>query len=251
MKEEIYTIPVNEAYDTDCECPLCELERKLEFEAVDYTLGAAMMESDFRKLTNEKGFCNKHYKMLFDMNNKLSLSLILETHLKEVRKKIAKMSRRCQAAKRVKKFKKKNSVILAGKLTKTLSDWDSSCMICDKINDTMKRYADVLLYMWANDEEFKKKFDNSKGLCLKHSKLLIDTAEKSLNNSSHLEFLASVFEQEKNELERLQDELRRFSDKFDYRNANTPWGNSQNAPKRTIEKLSGYIDHEIKMSDIY
>ena len=32
MKEQIYTIPVNEVYDTDCECPLCELEKKLEKE---------------------------------------------------------------------------------------------------------------------------------------------------------------------------------------------------------------------------
>ena len=30
VKEQIYTIPVNEVYDTDCECPLCELEKKLE-----------------------------------------------------------------------------------------------------------------------------------------------------------------------------------------------------------------------------
>ena len=48
MKEQIYTIPVNEVYDTDCECPLCELEKKLEKETLDYTLGAAMMEPEFR-----------------------------------------------------------------------------------------------------------------------------------------------------------------------------------------------------------
>ena len=48
MKEQIYTIPVNEVYDTDCECPLCELEKKLEKETLDYALGAAMMEPEFR-----------------------------------------------------------------------------------------------------------------------------------------------------------------------------------------------------------
>ena len=56
MKEQIYTIPVNEVYDTDCECPLCELEKKLEKETLDYTLGAAMMEPEFRMESNEKGF---------------------------------------------------------------------------------------------------------------------------------------------------------------------------------------------------
>ena len=41
MKEQIYTIPVNEVYDTDCECPLCELEKKLEKETLDYEIGRA------------------------------------------------------------------------------------------------------------------------------------------------------------------------------------------------------------------
>ena len=69
MKEQIYTIPVNEVYDTDCECPLCELEKKLEKETLDYALGAAMMEPEFRMESNEKGFCNHHYSMLFGMSN--------------------------------------------------------------------------------------------------------------------------------------------------------------------------------------
>ena len=43
MKEQIYTIPVNEAFDTPCECPLCVLEKRLEDEAVEYALGAAMI----------------------------------------------------------------------------------------------------------------------------------------------------------------------------------------------------------------
>ena len=46
MKEKIYTIPVTEAFQQDCECPLCLMEEKLEEEALEYTLGASMMEPD-------------------------------------------------------------------------------------------------------------------------------------------------------------------------------------------------------------
>ena len=81
MKEQIYTIPVNEAYETDCECPLCFLERKLEQEAVEYELGAAMMEADHREESNNKGFCNRHFEMMFHSGNKLSLALVLDTAL--------------------------------------------------------------------------------------------------------------------------------------------------------------------------
>ena len=88
MKEKIYTIPVNEAFDTECECPLCVLSSRLEAEAVEYALGAAMMEPDYRIVSNEKGYCNNHYKMLLEKPNKLSLTLTMDTHYDELLKKI-------------------------------------------------------------------------------------------------------------------------------------------------------------------
>ena len=82
MKETIYTIPLNEAYEEESECPLCFLEKKLEDEALEYALGAAMMEPDYRVESNEVGYCNRHFERLLAMPNKLSLALVLETHLK-------------------------------------------------------------------------------------------------------------------------------------------------------------------------
>ena len=63
-KETIYTIPINEAFEKNSECPLCEIEKRLEKEAVEYALGPAMMEPDHRELSNQKGYCNKQYSML-------------------------------------------------------------------------------------------------------------------------------------------------------------------------------------------
>ena len=39
MKEKLYTIPVNEAFDSDTECPLCSMRKTLEVNAVDFTMG--------------------------------------------------------------------------------------------------------------------------------------------------------------------------------------------------------------------
>ncbi|MFR9051654.1 MAG: DUF6062 family protein, partial [Hominilimicola sp.] len=181
MKEQIYTIPVNEVYDTDCECPLCELEKKLEKETLDYALGAAMMEPEFRMESNEKGFCNHHCSMLFGMSNKLALSLVLDTHLEEIRKKLDTLKKSASALKKQKGglFKKTASADFSKALSEKLDGISDGCVVCDKINHTMERYADVLLYMWANDEKFKEKFNKSKGVCLKHMKLLVDTVPKS------------------------------------------------------------------------
>ena len=51
MKEKIYTIPINEAVESDSECPFCLIEKKLEKESIEYTLGAAT-KRDFAKPTH-------------------------------------------------------------------------------------------------------------------------------------------------------------------------------------------------------
>ena len=56
--EQIYTIPVNEAFeasaaDKSCGCPFCSLYNKLENDELDLILGASMMEPDVRIKTNK------------------------------------------------------------------------------------------------------------------------------------------------------------------------------------------------------
>ncbi len=248
MKEQIYTIPVNEVYDTDCECPLCELEKKLESETLDYVLGAAMMEPDFRIQSNEKGFCNHHFSMLFDMPRKLALALVLDTHLEETRKKLEELKKSAKSLGSAKGglFKKTGADSFAQDVSEKLDTCLDGCVVCDKINYTMERYADVLLYMWANDEKFKKKFDNSNGLCLKHMKLLADNAPKSLGDKQAAAFLSSMYEKQLSELDRIQEDIHKFTLKFDYRNKDMEWGTAQDAPIRTIEKLSGFIKNDFE-----
>ena len=134
MKEQIYTIPVNEVYDTDCECPLCELEKKLEKETLDYALGAAMMEPEFRMESNEKGFCNHHCSMLFGMSNKLALSLVLDTHLEEIRKKLDTLKKSASALKNQKGglFKKTGLADFSKALSEKLDGISDGCVVCEK-----------------------------------------------------------------------------------------------------------------------
>lgn len=246
MKETIYTIPVNEVYETDCECPLCELERKLEQEAVEYSLGAAMMEPDFRIISNEKGYCSHHFKMMFNSPNKLPLALVLDTHLMEVIRKINKLADLPDTVEKKGLFKKNDIKTVSKEISDGLDHIHKSCVTCEKINTTMERYIDVLLYMWANDENFKEKFDKSKGVCLKHFKMLCDAAPISLKGDNIKTFLSVLIKKEQSELARIQEDIHKFTLKFDYRNQDMPWGTAKDAPERTIEKLSGYINNSIE-----
>lgn len=243
MKETIYTIPVNEAYDIDCECPLCELEKKLEQEAVEYSLGPAMMEPDFRTDSNEKGYCRKHFKMMFHSPNKLPLALVLDTHLNEIRQKLDKLKSDAEDSLNEKKsiFKKSGTADVSAEISQLLSKLECDCMVCEKVNHTMERYIDVLLYMWSTDDEFKAKFDRSKGVCLKHLKMLADAVCVSLKERDRKPFVASLLKKECAELSRIQEDIHKFTLKFDYRNADMEWGTAKDAPERTIEKISGYM----------
>lgn len=222
MKEKIYTIPINEAFDEKCECPLCLIEKQLEKEAVDYELGAAMMEPDHRELSNEKGFCKRHLEMMFENPNKLSLSLVLDTHLAEVRKKVSALKNEKRGL-----FKKEIPSI-----TETVN----SCIVCEKIDKTLERYCDVLALMWKDEPEFRHKFEESKGFCLPHFDMLLKFAKG--------DFLKALIEKEEKELLRMNEEVHKFTLKFDYRNRDMDLGSAKDAPKRCVEKTVGYIKYE-------
>ncbi len=240
MKETIYTIPLNEVYDDAKECPLCELSKKLENEAVEYALGAAMMEPDYRIESNKKGYCNRHFSMLYQNTNKLSLALVLDTHLEEFRKELFKISKAAPSENRG-FLKKGNSKDFSKKLSGFLEEKEKSCVVCDKIEKNMTRYINILVEMWEKDEEFKKKFENSKGVCIPHYKELVNAAVKKLSDKKAMEFISFLSEKQNAELERIQEDIHKFTLKFDYRNAQMEWGTAKDAPIRTIEKISGNI----------
>ena len=84
MKETIYTIPISEAFHEKDGCPFCRLYSECETQSLDFALGGAMMEPHERTLSNELGFCEKHYNGLRSLSNRLSLGLMTTTHLDEL-----------------------------------------------------------------------------------------------------------------------------------------------------------------------
>ena len=243
MKEKIYTIPVNEAYESNCTCPLCQLECQLEKEGIEYALGAAMMEPDYRVESNEKGYCKKHFSMLFAHPNKLSLSLVLDTHLAEVRKNLNTYKKRALSLGTEKSglFQKSDAGAFSVQFSEVLSQTEDICIICDKIAHTMERYIDVLFYLWDKDPAFQEKFRQKPDLCRPHLKTLISAAPKYLPKQKAGKFIAELFEMVEKSLSDLQEDIHKFTLKFDYRNKDMEWGTAKDAPIRTVERLSGAI----------
>ena len=97
MKTEIYTIPIQDAFAEESECPVCRMYQKLEENAINYTIGpgASYMEGDIREQSDEQGFCQKHLEMLYEYPNKLGLAMMLKTHMDKTAKELKKAMKAC------------------------------------------------------------------------------------------------------------------------------------------------------------
>lgn len=238
MKEKLYTIPVSDAFDSDCECPLCYMEHTLEEAAIQYVMGPSYMEDDVRTLTNELGFCSTHVEVLSKQKNTLGLALMLQTHMAKVTKDIQKLSPTVKGSTGL--FKKKEASNHSD-LVNYINKLNDSCYICNKVSKTFERYIDTIFMLWKSEESFKTKFQNSKGVCTKHLGLLHKAANKELNSKDYVEFSELLNTLYFENMNRVSEDLEWFIKKFDYRYQNEPWNNSKDAVPRSIIKMNNKI----------
>lgn len=234
MKEQLYTIPVNDAFDKDCECPVCEMYHSLETAAIDFTMGPSYMEDDVRMETDKIGFCADHIKLLYQNQNRLGLGLMLLSHLDNSIKEIEKAAKNGKPSKNGLFKKKEGTSLIKGYIDKL----EHSCYICNRMNRMFERYIITFFYLYHNDESFRKKFEQCKGFCAKHYALFYEVAPNHLNGKETEEFIETLNKLYLDNMKRIRDELEWFTDKFDYRYANEPWKNSKDALPRTIQKVN-------------
>jgi len=224
MREKIYTIPVNEAFDNnDGKCPFCSLYEKLEEDELGLILGASMMEPDVRIQTNEKGFCGEHFHKLRIRKNRLGLGLILESHLDEVKDKIKTggfLSRDKSAAPR-----------------KNIEELEKSCYICYRIAFNFDNMIHTTAMLYSSEKEFREKFANQKMFCLPHYRRLLEAAAR-LGKPYREDMAADAAKVVGAYLDKLKNDVSWFCKKFDYRYDNEPWYDSKDAIERAITFLT-------------
>lgn len=238
MSEKLYTIPVNDAFDTDGECPLCSMRKTLEVNAIDYTMGPSYMEDDIREATSRLGFCSKHLEMLYLHQNRLGLALILKTQMDKLIKDVEKLSQTASGNYSNSIFKKKKET---SPLIDHLDHLEESCFVCEKIDNTFHRYIATIYHLYNQSEEFRKKFRSVKGFCTSHYKLLYQEAPANLKGGMLSDFTKDLNHLYLENMKRVRDDLEWFINKFDYRYANEPWKNAKDALPRAMQKTNSRI----------
>ncbi len=256
MKEHIYTIPVTEAFEQECECPLCFCQRNLEGDALEYELGAAMMEPDHRIGTNQSGFCTRHYENLYNMQkNRLPYGLILDTHMEEQNRLIAEAYRAVgdrlakesmdgllDAMKDKLAGRKRTADLLTADLLGILTRLLGDCAICTRVANTMNQFADTVIYLFFREPDFRLKLEAGKGFCIPHFKLLLELGDETLSVQKKAMWLRSLLPLQIENLGRMQTDVHWFTQMFDHRNKDADWKNSRDALARAIQKLGGPMD---------
>ena len=229
--EQIYTIPVNEAFDACLAsdtpaCPFCTLYKKLEEDELDIILGASMMEPDIRLKTNAQGFCLDHFKKMLVRRRRLGMGLILESHLAEVKKKISPTARDLVAG------------VGASALAELLA-LEGDCYVCSRIGKNLGAMTATAVYLYEYDPQFVEKFKKQKMFCLPHFRAMTDYAKKKLSKKVFKPFYDCAFEIMDGYLTTLTADVSWFCKKFDYRYDEEPWYNSKDSVERAIRFLSG------------
>ena len=230
--EQIYTIPVNEAFDRaaseeSCGCPFCALYNHLEENELDLILGASMMEPDVRQKTNEQGFCHRHFGNMFHRKNRLGLGLILESHLDKVHRDLSGDGLLS---------------LLSGTGTapiKKLGRLEESCYVCGRIEMHFSRMYDTVLLLYGQEGEFRRKFAAQPYFCLPHYRRLIALAKETMNKKAFADFYAVASAIEEKYISSLSEDVSWFCKKFDYRYADEPWYNAKDSVERSIRFLTG------------
>ncbi len=232
MKETIYTIPINDAYDIKCGCPICTIEKKLETESLEYVMGAAMMEPDVRLETNRLGFCEKHFDKMLTMKNRLSLALMLQSYLTDLIEK--------GLPEKGFMMTKKKYDNISGKL----SESTQNCFVCDRVKEKLSQYVRNVIYLWQSDSQFQTKTREQEYFCPKHLALLLEAGKKGLSKSNYAKFCEDHFNTSRNKLSALLEDVTKFCNSYNYMFRDVPLGDANVAVERTIDFLNGRTEQK-------
>ena len=197
MKESIYTIPLTDIFkkETNDGCPICRMRQMLENRCIEYIMGAARMEPDIRMETNKYGFCATHLEAMIQQKNRLSLALMLETHLDELMNEYMPPQ-----------TKKKGTESPA-----------HTCFVCREVDRVSEKFLQNAARTAASDPDFFQLVCGQEFYCFSHYDLFCRIIADTLPKKQANQLITALTERTKSYLQSLRDDVHAFTLMFDYR----------------------------------
>ena len=98
--------------------------------------------------------------------------------------------------------------------------------------------GDTIFHLWKKDADFRSAVAGCKGFCTWHYGVLYDAGASKLDKAQYTDFLTCLNQVYFTGMDRVNDDIEWFINKYDYRYANEPWKNSKDAIPRGILKTN-------------
>lgn len=230
-KYQLETIPVWDGIKSQSECFICDLMEQAQNDSLEFYLGSSVMNPETRVRVNSIGFCPQHTSMLVQSGHPNSMAVLWESHLETTRNKLAKVFRELESPKNLKKT--------VASLDSVLSSREKGCLICSRMHDRLVRYCFTIPYLWGQDPEFRKAFDESKGFCLSHMATILRMSLEALDSKQQKAFAQSMAELQLRNLDRTSKDLVYMIEHYKSENRDKPWNGCKDAQVRAVYKEIG------------
>ncbi len=230
-KYQLETIPVWDGIKSESECFICDLMEQAQKDSVEFYLGSSVMNPETRVKVNSVGFCPQHTSMLVQAGHPNSMAVLWESHLAQTKDKLERTFKDMANTRNLKK------TVLG--LDSVLGAREQGCLICQRMQGRLDRYCFTIPYIWGQDPEFRKAFEQSKGFCLHHMSHILKMATEALDAKQQKLFAASMADLQLRNLERVSHDLWYMTEHYKSENRDKPWNGCENAQVRAVYKEIG------------
>ena len=230
-KYQLETIPVWDGIKSQSECFICDLMKEAQDDSLRFYLGSSVMNPETRVKVNEVGFCPEHTAMLVESGHPNSMAVLWESHFAQTRDMLDKALKDIGNTRNLKKS--------VANLDTVLGKREEGCLICQRMKNRLDRYCFTIPYLWGQDLEFRKAFDESKGFCLHHMSHILKMAVEALDAKNQKAFAASMVELQRRNLERVSQDLWYMTEHYKSENRDKPWNGCEDAQLRAVYKEVG------------
>lgn len=221
MRYHINTGLILEQFAKKEGCPLCSIQKIVEKNICKELLADGCMDDTVRTEVNQKGFCEKHFNMLYEMPSKLSLALQLHTRINSFSAGLVQAK----------------NTFSAKKLAKQLKTHRNACFVCDYTHIEMVKYYKTVAELYANEKDFATLLADCGGFCTDHFAYLLEYA--NFAGSCGKQYVSALLNVQNQRMQLHLSQLKTFEDRHDYRNAGKPLGDAETVLLKIKEDLYG------------
>lgn len=221
MKYHVNTGLITDTFAKKKFCPLCEIEKTVENGICRELLGDGCMDDDVRTQVNAKGFCERHFSLLYSMPSKLGLALQIRTRINKVAEGLTVPT----------------NVFAAKKAAKILETEAKSCVVCDFTRAEMIKYYKTIAMLFRDEESFRTLVSGGEGFCISHFSKLLEYA--SFAGAKSKAYIKALTDAEQKRFSTDLNLIDRFTARHDYRNIGKPLGEAENALPNVKRDLYG------------